>query len=82
MLKKKPWRLFIPLIVVGIGPTNSLFSRLRIFKLLELPIPIGVVPFTLQLDATNSSREVEKFPMEVGRVPLSGLSASTILFKL
>ena len=36
----------------------------------------------LQLDATNSSREVEKFPMEVGRVPLSGLSASTIFIKL
>ena len=79
--RNKPWRLFIPLIVVGIGPTNSLFSRLRIFKLLKLTIPIGIVPFMLQLDTTNSSREVEKFPMEVGRVPWSGLSATTILIK-
>ena len=40
-----------------------------------------MIPFMLQLYATNCSREVEKFPMEIGRVPFNGLFATTILVK-
>ena len=60
--------------VVGMNPVSWFLDKSKTSKFLKFPISLGIIPLMLQLDAANLEREVDKFPMESGRIPfITGL---------
>nr|GMD43935.1 replication factor A protein 1-like [Ipomoea batatas] len=62
--------------VVGRNPVISLVARLKSYKLLKLPISFGIGPRMVQSLMKNTSRVVERFPIEFGRTVFKGLNDS------
>ncbi|GER35775.1 BTB/POZ/Kelch-associated protein [Striga asiatica] len=56
----------------GMGPVRRFVWRYC--KLLKSPMAEGIIPLTLQSWARKNLRDVDKFPIEPGRIPLSGLA--------
>nr|GMC89212.1 hypothetical protein SEVIR_5G104001v2 [Ipomoea batatas] len=62
--------------VVGRNPVISLVARLKSYKLLKLPISFGIGPRMVQSLMRNTSRVVERFPIEFGRRVFKGFNES------
>ena len=59
--------------VIGIGPVNLFPSNVKANKLLKLPIARGMLPIILQLAMRSIFKDMERLPIELGRIPSSGL---------
>ncbi|XVF54877.1 hypothetical protein PTKIN_Ptkin05aG0216300 [Pterospermum kingtungense] len=68
-------------IALGITPVNPFFPRFKAIKLLKLPTSAGILPLSLQSVSKRCSGEVERLPMDMGRMDPKGLPDSTILLK-
>ena len=69
----KPWSFCSRANVIGIVPVNLLPSNVKANKLLKLPIARGMLPIILQLEMRSIFKDMERLPIELGRIPSSGL---------